>query len=185
MGLEHSDVSAAVHLLDSFLRAVSPSGKSSVAFVLCTPASDHGYSPDGATGKIVARAGGLTSAIGIQRVRGEDRQAYHRENGCGCFDHCCCSRCPIVARNRVHDCVQIRSKINCMLAIPCLLQPNDIQPCVSGCFRGPRKTVSSRKNTPPVSKYVVPAALDPNRATEMPSELAGAMRMPVFPGGMI
>jgi hypothetical protein len=40
----------------------------------------------------VARPGGLTSAIGIQRVRGENRQAEHRENGCGCFDHCCTSR---------------------------------------------------------------------------------------------
>ena len=88
MGLEHSDVSAAVHLLDSFLRAVSPSGKSSVAFVLCTPASDHGYSPDGATGKIVARAGGLTSAIGIQRVSREDRRTKQRENSGGDLDHC-------------------------------------------------------------------------------------------------
>ena len=85
----------------------------------------------------------------------------------------------------MHDCVQIRSKINCMLAIPCLLRPDDMQPFVSGCFSGPGKMVSSRKNTPPVSKYVAPAALDPNRATEMPDELAGAMPMPVFSGGMI
>ena len=28
----------------------------------------------------------------------------------------------------------------------------------------------SRKNTPPVSKYIVPAALDPNWATQMPSQ---------------
>lgn len=85
----------------------------------------------------------------------------------------------------MHDCVQIRSKINCMLAIPCLLRRDDMQPFVSGCFRGPGKMVSSRKNTPPVLKYVAPAALDPNRATEMPGGLSGAMRMPVFSGGMI
>jgi hypothetical protein len=85
MGLEDRNASAAIRLLDSCRRAVSPSGRLSV--VLCTPASDHGYSPDGATGKIIAWAGGLTSAIGIQRVGGENRQADHRENGCGSFDH--------------------------------------------------------------------------------------------------
>lgn len=185
MGLEDGNASAAIHLLDSCRPAVLPGGTSSVACVLYAPSSDHGYSPGGATGKIVARAGGLTSTIGIQCVGGEDRETDHRENGCGSFDHGSVSCCPIEARYRLHDCVQIRSKINCMLAIPCLLPPNDIHPFVSGCFRGPRKTVSSRKNTPPVSKYVAPAAFDPNRATEMPGELSVAMPMPVLPGAMI
>lgn len=92
MGLEDGNAFAAIHLLDRCRRAVSPSGYLSVASVFCTPASDHGYSPDGATSKIIAWAGRLTSAIGIQRVGGEDREADHRENGCGSFNHGCASR---------------------------------------------------------------------------------------------
>jgi hypothetical protein len=78
---------------------------------------------------------------------------------------------------------QIEDKLH--VRHPLLSAPDDMQPFVSGRFRGVGKTVSSRKNTPPVSKYIVPAALDPNWATEMPSELSGAMPMPVFPDGMI
>ena len=72
---------------------------------------------------------GLTSAISIQRVSSEDRRTKQREDSCGSLDHCCASCWPIEARYRMHDSVQIKSKKNCILAIPCLLPTGYLTLC--------------------------------------------------------
>ena len=73
---------------------------------------------------------------------GEDGHADKGEDSCRQLDHCPTSCSPIVARNLVRDWFQIRSNMNCMSAVPVLLQPVK-RPFVSGCFRRPRKMVSS------------------------------------------
>jgi len=62
-----------------------------------------------------------TCAIGIHCVSGEDRHANQGEYGCGGLDHRAASCGPIAARYLLHDWFQIRSKMNCILAVPVLL----------------------------------------------------------------
>ena len=55
---------------------------------------------------------GLTSAIGIQRVRSKGRRADQTAKG---PDPCSLCSWPIAARYLLHDCVRMRSKINCIM----------------------------------------------------------------------
>jgi hypothetical protein len=48
---------------------------------------------------------------------GENAHAEKGED----LDHCCASCSPIVARKLLHDWFQMRSKMNCMSAVPVLL----------------------------------------------------------------
>jgi hypothetical protein len=52
---------------------------------------------------------------------GEDGHANQGEDRCEELDHCSVSCSPIVARNLFRDWFQMRSKMNCMSAVPVLL----------------------------------------------------------------
>lgn len=56
----------------------------------------------------------LTGPISIDGVSSEDRDADQGENCRCCLDHCRASCLPIEARYRLHDCIQIRSNMNCI-----------------------------------------------------------------------
>jgi hypothetical protein len=64
----------------------------------------------------------LAGAIGVDRVGGEDCRAGECQDQCGDLDHDTASGLPMAARYLLRVRSQIRSKINCMLAIPVLLR---------------------------------------------------------------
>jgi hypothetical protein len=60
----------------------------------------------------------LAGPISVERMRQEDSHAHQRQDQCRGLDHGCTSCCAKEARYLLHDCSQIRSNMNCMLAIP-------------------------------------------------------------------
>jgi hypothetical protein len=71
----------------------------------------------------------LAGAVGIQRMGGEDAHADQGEDSCWEIHHCPASHSPIVARNLLRDCFQIRSKMNCMAVVPVLLTTRNAALC--------------------------------------------------------
>ena len=103
---------------------------------------------------------GLTSAACIQRVGSEDRQAHQRENSCGRLHHAEPPADPLRRGIGCKDSVQIRLKMNCILAIPvCWTQDN--RPSVSGWLRRLRKRfrLDAYRSRPPqlVASFVCTA----------------------------
>ncbi len=82
------------------------------------------------------------SAIGVQRVSGEDRHAEQRENSRGSLDHCRTSSWLSATRYLLREWFQIRSMMNCMFAVPFYRQQG-WGSFVSTSLRGAAETMSS------------------------------------------
>lgn len=85
----------------------------------------------------------LAGAIGVDSVGGENRSAGQRQDECRDLDHDTASGLPMAARYLLRVRSQIRSKMNCMLAIP-VYQTENTGRFVSALFRRSGKMVSSR-----------------------------------------
>lgn len=81
----------------------------------------------------------LAGTIGVDGVGGEYRRAGERQDKCRDFDHDAASGLPIAARYLVRVRSQIRSKMNCMVAIPALFRGKIPAALFQRCFVGPGK----------------------------------------------